>query len=306
MAPEYEQYQKQSEGYVLSDNRIILLIQDVLGELGVSPAAAGDGTIIALAKAMRDVLVGAYDDGAGVIKTSGTFTGTVTASRDWTLDQATDEVTAYQGGTWVVGSAQVGAWSVGRTWLLASGTDSVSVPGVATEATLAAINAKFNSLGQKTMAASVPVTMASNQSPIAITTPTAPPSGQLYIFRRGAGAFSGSLEKIITNATPVPTGEAAQNIDYTVPTGRTFSFAHYSLDCREMVKNSSAVLRIKVNGVAVLSVSVDQAGGGNGWRILPVPLIINAGDIVTVTVKSSTNSAQVYIVAFSGVEAPAA
>lgn len=43
-----------------------------------------------------------------------------------------------------------------------SGT--VTVTGVATEATLSALNAKFGSLGQKTMAGSAPVVLASDQS----------------------------------------------------------------------------------------------------------------------------------------------
>jgi hypothetical protein len=46
--------------------------------------------------------------------------------------------------------------------------------GAATEATLAALDAKFNSLGQKTMANSAPVVIASDQSAIPVTfTPTA-------------------------------------------------------------------------------------------------------------------------------------
>ena len=85
---------------------------------------------------------------------------------------------------------QSGAWSTGRTWTLASGTDSVSsvqsgiwnindisgiisLPtGAATEATLATrladatFTGRINTLGQKTMANSTPVVLASDQTAI--------------------------------------------------------------------------------------------------------------------------------------------
>lgn len=82
--------------------------------------------------------------------------------------------------------SQSGAWSTGRTWALTSGTDSIaaaqsgawsitdisgtiSLPtGAATQATLAALNAKFSALGQTVMASSVPVVIASNQSAISV------------------------------------------------------------------------------------------------------------------------------------------
>lgn len=94
----------------------------------------------------------------------------------------------------IISAAQSGTWTTGRTWTLASGTDSVSsvqsgtwnitnisgtisLPtGASTSAlqttgntSLSSIDGKFNSLGQKTMAASAPVVLASDQSAIPVT-----------------------------------------------------------------------------------------------------------------------------------------
>jgi len=53
--------------------------------------------------------------------------------------------------------------------VISSATDSIDVPGVASETTLSAIDAKLNSLGQKTMAGSVPVVLASDQTALSIS-----------------------------------------------------------------------------------------------------------------------------------------
>lgn len=109
--------------------------------------------------------------------------GTWTTGRTWSLLNTTDSVNAVQSGT----------WTTGRTWTLSSGTDSVaatqsgtwnitnitgtvSLPtGAATSAlqttgntSLASIDTKTPALGQALMAASVPVTIASNQSAVKV------------------------------------------------------------------------------------------------------------------------------------------
>lgn len=53
--------------------------------------------------------------------------------------------------------------------VISSATDSIAVPGVASETTLSTINSKLNTLGQKTMANSVPVVLSSDQSSLPIT-----------------------------------------------------------------------------------------------------------------------------------------
>lgn len=75
----------------------------------------------------------------------------------------------------VIDSGTVAATQSG-TWNITNITGTVSLPtGAATETTLSAINTKTPALGQATMANSVPVAIASNQStlPVAVNTPTA-------------------------------------------------------------------------------------------------------------------------------------
>lgn len=70
------------------------------------------------------------------------------------LTSASDSVAAVQSGTWNINNI--------------SGT--VSLPtGAATEATLASVDGKLGTLGQKTMAGSAPVVLASDQSAIPVT-----------------------------------------------------------------------------------------------------------------------------------------
>lgn len=52
-----------------------------------------------------------------------------------------DEVTAFEGGTWTVAATQSGTWTTGRTWSLNSSTDSVGVtPQTASTSTITAVN----------------------------------------------------------------------------------------------------------------------------------------------------------------------
>lgn len=109
-----------------------------------------------------------------------TQSGVWSTGRTWTLSSGTDSVnvgtltsitntvhvddnssslTVDNNGTFAVQAAQSGAWNITNI------TGTVSLPtGAATETTLSAINGKLNSLGQKTMANSVPVVIASDQS----------------------------------------------------------------------------------------------------------------------------------------------
>lgn len=140
--------------------------------------------------------------------------------------------------------SQSGVWSTGRTWALSSGTDSVaavqsgtwninnisgtiSLPtGASTaanqatgNASLASIDSKLNSLGQKTMANSAPVVIASDQSPVAISAASLPlPSGAAT--EATLSAFSAkSASAFVTDPfdyqliTYVPAGPGAGQID---------------------------------------------------------------------------------------------
>ena len=108
-------------------------------------------------------------------------------TRTWNLSSGSDAVAAVQSGTWTVqqGGApwsvsQSGAWTVQQggapwsvsqsgTWNINNISGTVSLPTNAAQESgghLASIDAKFNSLGQKTMANSTPVAIASDQSAI--------------------------------------------------------------------------------------------------------------------------------------------
>lgn len=143
-------------------------------------------------------------DASSRLSVYSTQNGAWTTGRTWTLSNGTDSIAAVQSGTWSTGrtwtlangtdsvaAVQSGAWTTGRTWTLSNGTDSIaaiqsgtwnitnisgtiSLPTGASTATLqstgnaslASIDGKLNSLGQKTMANSAPVVIASDQSPI--------------------------------------------------------------------------------------------------------------------------------------------
>lgn len=117
-----------------------------------------------------------------------TQSGAWTTGRTWSLLNSTDSVN----------SVQSGSWTTGRTWSLLNTTDSVNVGnfpssfgvtqntspwvisgtvtanigttnGLALDSSVTALSAKFNSLGQKTMANSAPVVLSSDQSAIPVT-----------------------------------------------------------------------------------------------------------------------------------------
>jgi hypothetical protein len=122
-----------------------------------------------------------YVDGSGVTQP---VSGTVTANQGgtWTVQPGnTANTTAWlvtgTGGTFP--AAQSGAWSTGRTWTLASGTDSVAAVqsgtwtvqqgGAPWSQNITQVGGSSISLGQATMAASVPVTIASDQTALPVS-----------------------------------------------------------------------------------------------------------------------------------------
>lgn len=96
---------------------------------------------------------------------SGTVTanqgGTWTTGRTWTLASGTDSVAAVQSGTWNINN-------ISGTVSLPTGA-STSALQTTGNSSLSSIDGKLNSLGQKTMAASVPVVIASDQSTIPVS-----------------------------------------------------------------------------------------------------------------------------------------
>jgi len=88
---------------------------------------------------------------------------------------------------------------------------AVSLPlptGASTEATLAALSAKFSALGQTTMALSAPVVIASNQSAIPVTLTSTTITGSV--------AVTGPLTDAQLRATPVPVSLTSTTITGSV------------------------------------------------------------------------------------------
>jgi hypothetical protein len=124
----------------------------------------------------------------------------------------------------------------GTFWQATQPISAVALPlpaGASTSAlqttgnsSLSSIDGKLNTLGQKTMAGSVPVTMASDQSPLRISATTAANSAGNPIYVQSAvAAITGA---ICDYATATVTANSTSNHDYTVVTSmlvKSVSFA---------------------------------------------------------------------------------
>lgn len=136
---------------------------------------------------------------AGALRVDGSATtqpvsGTVTANQGgapWSFNQTQVNGVAVSTGNGVAGTgvqrvtiasdntaftvnaAQSGTWTTGRTWTLASGTDSVTN-------NMSQVGGSAITLGQKTMANSLPVTLASDQSALLVTTVPGNPTVATY------------------------------------------------------------------------------------------------------------------------------
>lgn len=145
MGVESDRYKPITERLILTDDSEVLNVQEITGKFDTPAAPTGDGTMIAIQKAIRDALIT-----SGIV-----VSGSI--GRTWILSDGTDSVTAVQGGTWTVQQgtppwavSQSGVWTTGRTWSLGSGTDSVSVPGIATAAKQDTQQARLDLLATET------------------------------------------------------------------------------------------------------------------------------------------------------------
>lgn len=152
--------------------------------------------------------------------------------------------------------------------------------GAATEVTLSAVNGKLNSLGQKAMAASVPVVIASDQSPIAVSG-TVSTSEQAVVADGGAlpavvkvvGGFDGSLVQVIkTDAA----GELQIDVlSSALPTGAATEATLSSLNGKVVAVDTGAVVVASSalpTGAATSAAQTDGSqkgqvvdGSGNVW-----------------------------------------
>jgi hypothetical protein len=177
--------------------------QSFSGGLPIQVANPSVGTVNSASPASA-TLIGIKDLSGKMIPITVSATGiTVNASfnpssvlntnRNWTLNSATDSVSAVQSGTWNIGTvsnvsgtiaaSQNGSWNINNV------TGTVSLPtGAATEATLSTVSGKLPAtLGQKAMASSMAVVVASDQSAIPISGSL---SGSIYSLPVSASASS--------------------------------------------------------------------------------------------------------------------
>lgn len=86
-------------------------------------------------------------------------------SRNWTLSSGTDSVSVSNFPATVAVTQSTSPWVVSGTVTANAGTN-LNTSALALDATLSALSAKFNSLGQKTMANSAPIVIASDQTAV--------------------------------------------------------------------------------------------------------------------------------------------
>lgn len=204
--------------------------------------------------------------------------GSVSVSNFPATQPVSGTITANQGGT----------WNTGRTWVIASGTDSVSavqsgtwninnvsgtvsLPTGASSAalqttgntTLSTINGKVPSLGQATMANSTPVAIASNQSAIPVTgtffQTTQPVSGTVTVTQ----ATGANLHVAVDSLPSIPTGAntigAISNTSFTA-TQATGTNLHTVVD-NFPASQPTTITKVSLTASAPTSVSVGVASG---------------------------------------------
>lgn len=150
-------------------------------------------------------------------------------------------------------ASQSGTWNINNV----SGT--VSLPtGAATETTLASIDGKLNSLGQKAMAASAPVVLASDQSAIPVTDN----GGSLTVDGTVAATQSGTWNITnISGTVSLPTGAATETTLDAIKTAV------------ELIDNAVSGSELQVDVVAALPTGTNTIGAVNVNTLSVVDLL---------------------------------
>lgn len=157
--------------------------------------------------------------------------------------------------------------------------------GLAQETTLSALNAKFSSLGQKTMANSAPVVIASDQSPISavlqsegLTNDPQP----LYSILIGGHSPGGDLKALVTtNAGILQVNVNGGNVNTVdgsdgpvspgaVATYSSLAGGQYNTPMPTLANNDQVALQVDINGklITALPTNAAQETGGNLASIL--------------------------------------
>lgn len=216
-----------------------------------------------------------------------------------------------------VAATQSGAWTTGRTWTLASGTDSVaavqsgtwnitnisgtvSLPtGAATSAlqttgnsslsnidsSTSSINGKLGTLGQKLMAGSAPVTIASDQSALAVSQ-----SGTWNI-----NNVSGTVSLptgASTSALQTTGNSSLSSIDTKIPSNLTVTATRLLVDGSGVTQPVSGTVTANQGG-APWSSNITQFGGvalstGTGASGTGIPRVTVANDSNILATQSGT------------------
>lgn len=261
-------------------------------------------------------------------------TGTSTVSGNVTVVQPTGtnlhavidsgSISATQGTSpWVISG------STGRTWFLLNTTDSVNVGnfpstfgvtqstspwittanigttgGLALDATLAALSAKFSSLGQKTMANSAPVVLSSDQSPLPVTgtffqsIQPVSQSGTWTTGRTWALTFAGDKADVSGSSVSVSNFPATQSENLAQVNGATVNVGTGSAGTGTQRIAVATDSQITVNAgtntsTAALATSANQTNGSQKAQIVD-----GAGNVVgPVQTVSGTNYQPVVLAA---------
>jgi len=200
--------------------------------------------------------------------------------------------------------SQNGTWTVGRTWSLSSGTDSITAVQSGTWAVnQTQISGTAITLGQKAMAASYPVVIASDQPPL----DTYPDwtVNRTIIHRRGAITQASLTEAVLSNATAVPGGESAQAINYTTPaSGPIFYLTRITVATLAQSLNNvcSVTIRDGAGGTRTQAVSIHTEYEAMAHAEFNPPIPMPANTAIQVLVDQSTTTSTTYRISFGGYE----
>jgi len=213
--------------------------------------------------------------------------GTISAAQSgvWAVSiSGTAAVT--QSGVWTVAATQSGVWTVAISGTVPISAAALPLPtGAATETTLSSINGKTPSLGQVAMTASVPVAIASDQSPFSVSVGTS--AGKTIIGKTGT---------LVTTATT-----ADQVIlTYTVTGGKTFylegfdwavgatALAHADTDFGNISLETPS-------GTKIQTWFARGAGRDSFVRSVPEPLPIASGTVIRLVVTPSSTTSFTWV-----------
>lgn len=169
---------------------------------------------------LTNALGGLIVDGSAVTQpVSGAITANIGTTGGLALDSSLSTINTTLGSPFQAGgSIGNAAFGISGTLPAFAATPTFNIGttgGIALDSTLSALSAKFGTLGQKTMAGSAPVVIASDQSAIPVTGAFFQATQPVSI--AGTVAVSGPLTDAQLRATPVPiSGTISGSGDFTV------------------------------------------------------------------------------------------